>query len=221
MNFITPRLLNPERKPDPEACLWSHLRHAGEPLSIADLVRRTDIDPIIATRWLRKWRAAGLIEQVGRQRLLQINGYAMRHKQPPADIAVQKLDRRFTPATMRQRIWTAIRVLKVFELPMLLISAEATLLPTLDYLGLLVRAGFLERIDAPGAAHRKYRIVLDTGPQHPTVNRVTIDDAPYTRVIDHNTGAQLHLAVGARRHRQASPRQKRPAPEFPFFDRKD
>lgn len=221
MNFITPRWLNAPRQPAPQNYLWSHLRHAGEPLSIADLVQRTDIDPVIVTRWLRKWRKAGLIDQVGRQALLKMNGFAMRLPEPPVDLPSKPLARNFQPSSTRQRIWTAVRVLKVFELPMLLITAEACMGTALRYLGELVRAGYLERIDVRGAAHRKYRLVLDTGPHHPATSRVVLDDQPYTRVIDHNNGAQLHLALG-RRGRSAPPAHKnRPAPASPFFDRKD
>ena len=209
MNFIPPRAISAAQVPAPENCLWSHLRHAGEPLSISDLVRRSGIDPVVVTRWLRRWRDAGLVVAVGRQCLLQLNGIAMRHPTPPANVAAKKLDHRFTPASMRQRIWTAIRVLKVFDLPMLLIAAESAKGNTMQYLNQLVRAGFLERIDQPGDEHRKYRIILDTGPHHPSVTRVVIDDRPYNRLVDPNSGAQVHLPLEARTR----------AGRAPFFDR--
>jgi hypothetical protein len=205
----------------PQDILWTVLRHAGEPLSIADLVRRSALDPVIATRWLRKWRQAGLLVPVGRQALLKLNGFAMRLAEPPADLPSKPLSQRFQPSSPRQRIWTAIRVLKVFELPALMMAAEATIKMALNYLGDLVRAGYLERIDVRGAPHRKYRIVLDTGPHHPSVSRVVIEGRPYTRVIDNNNSAQVHLALGPRGRPPGGTRAAAPASASPFFDRKD
>lgn len=207
MHFVTPRWLNAPRVPAPENCIWSHLRHAGEPLSISDIVRRTDVEPVIVTHWLRRWKDAGLVTHVGRQSLLKLNGFAMRYVTPPADVALKKLPQRFTPSSMRQRIWTAIRVLKVFDLPMLLIAAEAGMSATLKYLAQLVRGGYVERIDQPGDEHRRYRVILDTGPHHPSVTRVVIDGRPFHRLIDSNTAAQIHWPTDARR-----------APGIPFFD---
>lgn len=208
MTFVTPRLPDAPRPPAPENCIWSHLRHAGEPLSISDIVRRTDLDPIIVTRWLRRWKDAGLVVPVGRQCLLQLNGIAMRYVTPPANVPAKKLHHRFTPASMRQRIWTAVRVLRVFDLPMLLIAAESTKRKTMQYLNELVRAGYLERIDQPGDEHRKYRVILDTGPHHPSVTRVVINGEAFHRLLDSNSGAQIHLPA------EASKR----APTTPFFD---
>jgi hypothetical protein len=204
---------------DPENKLWTLLRDAGEPLSIADIIRRSAIEPTIVTRWLRKWRVAGLIVPVGRQALLKMNGFAMRLSEPPVDLPSKPLGRRFEPSSPRQRIWTAVRVLQVFELPMLLITAETTMNTALNYLGDLVRAGYLERIDVRGAPHRKYRIALDTGPLHPAVSRVVLDNRPYTRVVDHNNGAQVHMALGPRGRPPVGKTQ--PASASPFFDRKD
>lgn len=100
-----------------------------------------------------------------------------------------------------------IRVLKVFDLPMLLIAAEASEKSTVAYLAQLVRAGFLERLDQPGEPHRRYRIVLDTGPHHPSIGRATVNGQPHTRLLDHNSGAELHMPIEARRK-----------PVAPFFD---
>lgn len=207
MNFITPRLLNPQRAPDPAACLWSHLRYAAEPLSITDLVRRTDIDVAIVARQLRAWKKDGLIVSVERTGLFKMAKIAAAQDAPPTIRDAKKLPVRFTPRSMRQRIWTAIRVLKTFDLPMLLIAAEATEKTTVAYLAQLVRAGFLERLDQPGEPHRRYRIVLDTGPHHPSTGRATINGQPHTRLLDHNSGAELHMPIAARRK-----------PVAPFFD---
>lgn len=207
MNFITPRLLNPQRAPDPEACLWSHLRYAAEPLSITDLVRRTDIDVETVARQLRAWKKDGLIVSIERTGLFQMAKIAAAQDAPPTMRAAKKLPKRFTPRSMRQRIWTAIRVLKVFDLPMLLIAAEATEKSTVAYLAQLVRAGFLERLDQQGEPHRRYRIVLDTGPHHPSTGRASINGQPHTRLLDHNSGAELHMPIEARRK-----------PVVPFFD---
>lgn len=211
MNFITPRWLNPPRAAVPENCVWSHLRHAEGPLSITDLFRRTDIDVAVITRLLRRWRDAGLVSSIEKTGLFNMTAIARSHQDPPTDVPEKKLPLRFTPRSMRQRIWTAIRVLKQFDLPMLLISAEATEKSTVAYLNQLVRAGFLERVDHPGDAHRRYRIVLDTGPNHPSVGRVAIDGAPHTRLLDHNCGAQLHIPIQS--HRKS--------PATPFFDPED
>ncbi len=201
--------------------LWSLLRVAADPMSIGDIVRRSGFDPVVVTRWLRKWRSSGLLVHVGRQCEISMNGFARRYEIAPEDVPIKPLGQRFTPANMRQRIWTAVRVLKVFELPMLVLAAETNTYSALKYLGELVRAGYLERIDPPGAPHRKYRIVLDTGPHHPSVSRVVIDGRPYTRIIDHNNSAQLHLALGPRGRPPGGTRPAACASASPFFDRKD
>lgn len=233
MNCLTPMrfrtaICGPDRSAPPaldhQNTLWGVLRDAGEPLSIADIIRRSALDPAIVTRWLRKWRLAGLVVPVGRQALLKLNGFAMRLAEPPVDLPSKPLNERFQPSSPRQRIWTAIRVLKEFELPTLLMAAEVKVKLALKYLGDLVRAGYLERIDVRGAPHRKYRFVFDTGPHHPAVSRIVIDGRPYSRVVDHNNGAQVHLELGARGRPplgKACSGSVAPTSASPFFDRKD
>ncbi|WP_446653089.1 hypothetical protein [Blastomonas sp.] len=201
--------------------LWSILRTCADPISIGEVIRTSGFSPVIVTRCLRKWRKSGLIEQVGRQRHIRLHSIARRYASPPEDVRINPLGQRFTPANLRQRIWTAVRVLKVFEMPMLVMAAETNTITALKYINELVRGGYLERIDPPGARHRKYRIVLNTGPHHPSVNRVVIDGRPYTRIVDHNTSAQIHLALGPRGRPSGSARLSKAAPASPFFDRKD
>lgn len=70
----------------------------------------------------------------------------------------------------RQRLWKALRVQKVCDAPLLAAAAAAPETSAREYLGLLVRAGYVEIIargNARAGQINRYRIIKDTGPRAP------------------------------------------------------
>jgi predicted ArsR family transcriptional regulator len=88
----------------------------------------------------------------------------------------------------RQRLWKALRVQKTCDALILAAAADAPETSAREYLGLLVRSGYVEiTAHANGKAGRinRYRIVRDTGPRAP--RRV------FDFMQDENTGAMQPL----------------------------
>lgn len=91
--------------------------------------------------------------------------------------------------SQRQRIWTAIRVLKRFDLPALQMASESTYGSLTNYVNWLHRAGYLHRENRAVPAQGKlavYRLVRPSGRQAPKVDNRRRDGT--TTVTDRNTG---------------------------------
>lgn len=70
----------------------------------------------------------------------------------------------------RQRLWKALRVQKTCDAPLLAAAAAAPETSAREYLGLLVRSGYVEIIargNSKAGRINRYRIVRDTGPRAP------------------------------------------------------
>lgn len=183
---------------DPEQALWSELRFAPQPLDIFELVMgaaRFFADPLqIDLRPLHRWIAAGLVAVTGKPKRysLERSASAMASPPPPPPTVRAKA---LPKPTQRQRLWTAMRVLGTFDLPTLLIAAEAPRNAALDIISILTRGGWLRATDT-GWTTRGGRA---WGPVAPTWTRYAIGSKPIIRITDHRDGSIVEVAGRARR----------------------
>jgi hypothetical protein len=103
--------------------------------------------------------------------------------------------------TMRARIWITMRVLKEFDIPLLVMTAEVNKRACEDFLSALGRAGYvrvirhnMRRVKAGNhgfaAAPATYRLLRNTGPKCPVVE---CPAGGGRRLRDANTGETIPL----------------------------
>jgi|GEM_PF-2175902 len=210
--LLLPRIWPPQqwaarrRLQDPAEALWSELRVARGAIEGAYLLARAieHCEGAFPSRGetfrhfdalLDDWIARGLVTAAGHpfRYLLSRDYLALRSPPPPpAPRAIP-----FPKPTQRQRLWSAMKVLRNFDLPTLMMAAEAPRAATLEMLRILERAGWLRR-SASGwttAAARRWGSVA------PTYGRHIGPDGPVTRIVEPASGAIIDLPILSRSRR--------------------
>lgn len=197
------------RLKDPAQALWTELRFASEPVDELDLlvgaVRHCeDACPTRGATFklletlLGRWVGAHLVVAVPSKPprySLERNCLSMASPPAlPAPVRANPLPKR----SQRQRLWSAARVLRTFDLPTLLIAAEASAKAARDMLNILERGGWLRRTPA-GWSTANGR---PWGPVAPSWARIVEAGKPIIRIIDQRDGSTIDLPV--RRHRAQS-----------------
>jgi len=199
MNFVSaPRMRDPER------AAWTLLRFARRPMSLADIVlgdglpENTGIQVSDAVALLDRWRGAGLVELTDNRGFYIMLKEAKALRDPPA---VPAPARQPAARSTRQRIWSAIRVMRAFDLVEVCFAATVEKAAARRVLNQLTRAGYLIRTDQPGDDHPRWRLGRACGPKHPSIEYA---GRTVIALIDRNSGARFPL----------SPTQKILAPEI-------
>lgn len=173
-----------------EMPLWHALR-AGEAASVAELHRACGAHPNAVHQRLMRWVRVGLVEQIdGQPKRFALIDPAHAPARPPSvgrdNVA------RARRVTAQSKMWRAMRVLRSFDLPTVMMTAGTSRQASAAFIALLARAGYLRRIKRGGPAEggwAVYRMVRDTGPLAPVVRTV---QAPFQRfLVDANTGEQF------------------------------
>lgn len=193
-----------------QAQLWDALRSGDGDLTAAELHRVTGTSFQTVAHRLGLWVNAGLVARSGRRplryRLITTESSPMPPIIDGAGRAVPRLP------TASERLWAAMRVLKRFDVHLLMITAGTGLSTTRGYVGLLQRTGYvrLEKLGNPrtGVCSR-YVLLRSTGRVAP---RETIRVTPAGRVrqlVDANSGQVHDISRGApsrrRTYRDARP----------------
>lgn len=189
MNFVAaPRMR------DPELAAWTALRFAPRPLSVADIVlgngpaRCPSLNLHETLALLDRWHGAGLVEQSADRRLYTMAQRAKALRDPPA---VPVPPREPAARSTRQRIWSAIRVMRSFDLVEVCFAATVEKAAARRVLNQLTRAGYLVRTDRPGDDQPRWRLGRACGPKHPSVECA---GRTVVALIDRNSGARFALA---------------------------
>lgn len=201
----------------PETAAWRELRFACRPRSLGDLWRASGMDLRELRELVRSWLGRGLVTaSLPNLRNIIMADTARDMRDPPPRA---HRPRRFQPHTARQRIWVAMRVLKRFELPSLLMAAGSAPDTTSDYLNQLVRAGYVRSTTGSGDIHRSFELVRDTGPRHPQMSRQSRPGKSIVRLTDPNTGERILIELAPKRLRDRRSPETAEASESPFFER--
>lgn len=192
------------------AAAWRALRKLGRPASLDEILAASGCSDRPLYCRLRRWRGAGFIIEVkGKARRFAMSSEACKCSSPPkvgAALDPHLDEQKGPPRTQRQRLWSAMRVLKTFDVPVLMMTAEVTRRSCEDFLNLLQRTGYVRRLDiaavrtGPGnldAARdwSTYQLIRSTGPHAP---RITSGPGPRT-LIDGNGGERVPVGPGLRR----------------------
>ena len=179
---------------DPERATWTQLRFAREPLRLSDLILANDdagtARPSLADtiRLLDRWRGAGLIDRIEKPESYIMHAQARTFRDPPA---VGETARAPKPRSTRQRIWSAVRVMKRFDLVEVCIAASVEKRAARRFLNQLTRAGYLARTDRAGDDHPRWRLTRPSGPNHPGVEYA---GRTVVALVDRNSGQRFALS---------------------------
>lgn len=187
--------------------VWGVLLTTPEPISFPELYRKVHGTRKAARTSLDRLVHAGLVERSGEIGIFKfrLTEQTDRTPMPPVLTAAGEVRRREPP--IYQRIWSAIRVLKTFDLPLLQITTSAKKSTVQGYMGALQRAGYV-RMSEMGNSKRgefsTFKLVRNTGPKAPFERRRVVDGATTNLLIDPNSGAEhnIKLGKGVRRHRE-------------------
>lgn len=177
---------------DPEDALWVELRFSKAPRTTADLILALMPPPpggglTQLLNALDRWRGAGLIEFHQQKRgAYLMTDKARRHRLPP----VKDETKRGQQRNARQRIWSAIRVLKLFDLVQLCMTASVEEEAALRYVRLLERGRYLARKGRGKDA--VWRLIGQAGPLHPVPSHTT---GAVVALQDRNTGERVTLSA--------------------------
>ncbi len=186
-----------------EAPLWRAMLAAPAPMSVSELHHAVQAHPNAIAHRLHRWERAGLVCRQGAQPVrfsLTDSARAANDDQrfPPQ----VRIDGAARPRrrTQRARLWSAIRVLRRFNLPELLITSGATRRSAEDMINCLQRAGYLaceSRGSAMNGSWSVYRLVRSTGPRAPSVSWRDLGFGRRRYLIDPNCGDSIDISPGA------------------------
>lgn len=181
--------------------LWSALRERNEPVTVQDLRIQLGVRSTSVMLRLSRWEAAGFVRRDGLRPKKITNGKtvavimteearAMSHPPRVAPGGVEPA----RDLRGRQRIWSAIRVLKRFDRRTAELTSEQSRRNVEDYLNCLLRAGYVRRV-RPANSMRgqlaEYLLARNTGLKAPIVRHGVRNGARYRELCDPNTG-EIH-----------------------------
>jgi hypothetical protein len=179
--------------------VWAALRRLGRPAALAELTAATGAaDRALYCRIFRWIQLGHVVRVMPVAHRFALKPDARGIAEPPS---IARSRPRRMP-TARARIWTAMRVLKTFDVPMLMMTAEATRRQCEDYISALGRAGYV-RVQRHHVARAKpgahgfardftaYQLVRSTGPNCPTITCPA--DGGQKRLVDRNSGQAVPL----------------------------
>lgn len=189
------------RLKDPAQALWTELRFASDPVDELDLLvaavghceaarpTRGATLKLLETL-LGRWVGARLVvAQPGKPPRYSLERSCLTMASPPVIPAPHRNKMPVPRRTQRQRLWSAMRVLRSFDLTTLVIAAEARPAAAREMIDILERGGWLART-AEGwstAAKRRW------GPLAPAWSRGRDDGHPVVRVTDNRDGSRITL----------------------------
>lgn len=181
----------------PELRAWQELRFALRPIGLSEITMRTtrpgeQLGALISVfRALDSWAGDGLVARTltDRGEEFLMSDCARSLREPPACVRPIRKEVR----SGRARMWTAIRVLKSFDLIELCAAAECNAVTAAGYMRLLERAGYIARTSPRGELAR-WRLLRHTGPKNPGQVRDPMNRNRIVALVDRNTSQRHEIA---------------------------
>lgn len=184
------------------APLWIELRTRLSPASVVDLAGALGAPPSAISWRLSRWVAAGLLRKVPaaanaeQKRTLYLMPEAVRRQPapPPLDQACRPSGARGG----RDAMWRAIRTLRRFDLPTLVITSEVSTASAKTFVSALLRAGILRcelRGHAKTGQRSIYALMPGFGPRTPVIRQRREQGRTSIEVHDPNTGTARSISA--------------------------
>lgn len=181
---------------DAAGTLWVALRTAEAPVSIVDLHLRCRILPATIQYRIRLWVQTGLVVEVPGDP----KRYVMSSDAPATRPKVGNKGTVKPARTINDRIWAAMRVCKYFDVPTLMLAAQAPKRSVTGFLVSLCRSGHVrmtKRGNSMTGEWSSYQLVRNSGPRAPKRSSATFDGERRAAVIDPNSGEAFDISPGA------------------------
>ncbi|HYD12716.1 MAG TPA: hypothetical protein VEC11_07700 [Allosphingosinicella sp.] len=193
---------------------WAAMRRLGRPATFAEILEASGASDRPLYCRLRRWKRSGYVRELAAspQRFaLAPEAFALTEP-PTVNQALAVTTKR---ASQRGRMWAAMRILKQFDIPLLILTAEVTRRSAEDFINLLSRAGYVSKDGnrvIPSRSHgvngnlgarrdwSTYRLVRNTGPKSPII---TNSKGAERRLVDRNNGQSVPLGQGLQSAREA------------------
>lgn len=172
--------------------VWRALRRFDRAVTFEEILAATSSPRASVFCRLHRWARRGVLKRIPAEPpRFALTPAAPLTPTPPA----VTLDGEVAPPQPngRARMWKAMRILKAFDIPTLMMTAEVSRRSCDDFLYLLSRARYV-RIRRPQPnGWASYALICDTGPKHPTFTRCQHRATSEDRLLDQNTGASVEL----------------------------
>jgi len=180
--------------------LWNALRTAGGPATVSELHIASRAHPNAIQLRLRRWVRAGFVNDLGgRPKLFIMSSTAPNIPVPPR---MGEACKPLPPRTTRERLWSSIRVLKTFDLPTLMISAEASRRSAEEFINCLLQADYIARMSRGNSMRgdwSTYQLRARSGPKAPVIKHGTENGVRFRRLYDPNNGSTHDISPGRSR----------------------
>lgn len=185
---------------------WIELRFARSALTVAELHGLVSARARASERqvygWVLQWAADGHLVAQGKPCAYRMTEQASRLADPPVRPRKPRAEPKHWTERRppRHRLWSAMRVLKRFDMVTLSLSADTNEARTRDFLRIVERAGYVRAVAVPSGAPRWATGARHLGPKPPRVENLRIAGRPVMRVTDRNDGSVVDVLL--RPHRQ-------------------
>ncbi|WJY18693.1 hypothetical protein [Pseudoblastomonas flavescens] len=166
-------------------------------MSLKTLFADAQVHHAIFHELLDQWSAQGWLVTYSTPLRIRMTDEARARSAPPATLRRVE-NRRLN--SMRARMWSAMRVLRAFDLPTLCFAAEVSQGNARTFLRDLVRVGYATEIGSGMRAG--WKLAKDTGPTHPIIRTIpnrAVKGLLLVELRDRNTGTQTSVRVRATR----------------------
>lgn len=175
---------------DVKDALWRALNTATEPMTVRGLHIATGARPQSVLMCLRRWEQAALVTASQEQpRRFAMNDTS---PTPPAVGPNGRVNRR--PLT-RQKIWTALRILKTFDIPTLVMTSGEKHGTINWYVHALRRAGYIQTSSKSGGFYT-YTLIKRSGRKAPMISQTKSPEGLVCTLVDPNDGCRIILPPG-------------------------
>lgn len=192
---------------DLSADAWRALRRLGAPATFEEILAASGAGDRALYCRLFRWRRSGyVVKSEARPARYLLSTAAPDAPEPPQ--VSPKGEVRERRRTARERLWATMRILKTFDVPVLMITAEAKRRSCEDFINFLARAGYVRTLNHPVTPSRTepgklvhartwstYQLVRNTGPKAPVISKPRGGER---QLIDLNTGAAVSVEIGVR-----------------------
>lgn len=173
---------------------WKILRASSTATAMVDIVmpikNTADFDLSHVVAAVDRWVGLGAVKRLsGEKEAFVVSDAYRSFVRPPDRCKIQRAHRNGCA-----RMWTAIRVLKVFSIKELTAAASVSEASARKYMRLLERAGYVAKTTRRSANNIGWRLIRHTGPHHPgAINTGTRTVA----LVDRNTGERHDFAAAS------------------------
>lgn len=175
----------------PRLRVWAAMRTFDRPFTASDIQPLTGVGLGEIARLLFGWNGRGLLLRLPNSTSFTMTDTARSHAKP-LPIKTEKaspIPRR----SGRQRLWSAMRVLRTFDLPTLCMASGTSEANARLFLRSLVNARYVSRAGETSSGRSLFNLLRDSGPLHPILRKHADGAFTVVDLADRNDGSVIRI----------------------------